>query len=90
VSLIRLGKKLLFAFLALQRLPTRSQQVGCTVDKPALRTRPSWNRDIRTASSIEGKPLQALSVGYEDASEHRSPEEIDQQIRELEEQLGLL
>jgi hypothetical protein len=48
--------------------------------------------DVRAISEltnrVEGKPLQALSIGCEDASGH-SPEEIDRQIKELEEQLGL-
>ena len=41
------------------------------------------------ANRIEGKPLQVISVGYEDSMEHMSDEELQQRIAELERQLGL-
>jgi hypothetical protein len=40
------------------------------------------------ANRIEGKPLQAISLGYEDSMEHMSDEELQQRIAELERQLG--
>ncbi len=40
------------------------------------------------ANRIEGKPLHALSVGYE-ATEGMSREEADQRIQEIVQELGL-
>ena len=49
--------------------------------------------DVRAISEltsrVEGKPLQALSVGYEDPVKDLTNEELEQRIRELEEQFQL-